>query len=759
MAGVARERGVAVGVVAPARPAELALWQGNLLAFVASCASLVLELVAGRMLAPFVGVSLYTWTSIIGVVLAGISLGNWFGGRLADRRASQRLLGLLFLAGGAASLATLAIVGAIGDGALFKPLPILARIFVLTTFTFFLPSLLLGMVTPVAIRLSLADLRRTGRVVGMIYAFGTAGSLAGNFLTGFVLIAYLPVNTIGLIVGATLLIVGALLRILGSDHVVAAQRGAAPSQRSSSALSATTGRATGLELRGNVGLACAVVVVSSFCTMAVELAASRILAPSVGLSLYSWTGIIGTVLAGITGGNYLGGWIADRWPSQRVLGICLFLGGLATFYIVVMTVALEAAGPNLRLGSLQLGLMERIVAIAAGIFFVPVMFLGMISPQVIRLTVTDVAHAGRVSGQIYAWSTAGAIAGTFATGWWLISALGVHALVFAMGIGLLGLALSIGRFWRPWPLLAGSGAVAGLAITALALNGSLASTCVRETDYYCIRVREESGNGFPIRTLVLDHLIHSYVKLGDPSYLGYAHEYAQSEITRYQFARTGSQRVLVVGGGGYTYPRWVEWAIPQSAVEVVEIDPGVTEVGHDYLGLSRDTGIITHSMDGRQFVHEQAPKGQYALVVQDAVNDLSVPYHIMTREYNDQVRALLVPDGAYLLTVIDLYRDGQLLRSAVRTMMQTFPSVQLLATGRPWEVGGASVWVIAGSERGLDLEQMRQVLSDQGVGPMRTTQLEPERLQAYVAEGPRIILTDQYAPVDNLIAILFQSRG
>src|SRR5512135_2326822 len=80
------------------------LWHPNLIVFISSFCTMVLELVAGRIIAPYVGVSLYTWTSVIGVVLAGISLGNYLGGRLADRWASLRLLGLVFLLGGLASL-------------------------------------------------------------------------------------------------------------------------------------------------------------------------------------------------------------------------------------------------------------------------------------------------------------------------------------------------------------------------------------------------------------------------------------------------------------------------------------------------------------------------------------------------------------------------------------------------------------------------------------------------------------------------------
>src|SRR5205823_11015744 len=78
-----------------------------LVVFVSSCCTLILELVAGRILAPFIGVSLYTWTSIIGVCLAGISAGNFLGGMLADKFGSRRTLGIILLAGGLFSLVIL----------------------------------------------------------------------------------------------------------------------------------------------------------------------------------------------------------------------------------------------------------------------------------------------------------------------------------------------------------------------------------------------------------------------------------------------------------------------------------------------------------------------------------------------------------------------------------------------------------------------------------------------------------------------------
>src|SRR5687768_15020533 len=86
------------------------LWVSLLIVFMASCCTMVLELVAGRILAPFIGVSLYTWTSIIGICLAGISLGNYLGGRLADRAPSRQTLGILLFCSGLTSLAILPLV-------------------------------------------------------------------------------------------------------------------------------------------------------------------------------------------------------------------------------------------------------------------------------------------------------------------------------------------------------------------------------------------------------------------------------------------------------------------------------------------------------------------------------------------------------------------------------------------------------------------------------------------------------------------------
>ena len=115
----------------------LPTWQTYLLAFTASACTLIIELVAGRIMAPLIGVSLYTWTSIIGVVLAGISLGNFVGGKLADRYASRRALGVLFFLSGLASLSVLLTASAFAAWKGPATLPLMVRIVMLTTAIFF----------------------------------------------------------------------------------------------------------------------------------------------------------------------------------------------------------------------------------------------------------------------------------------------------------------------------------------------------------------------------------------------------------------------------------------------------------------------------------------------------------------------------------------------------------------------------------------------------------------------------------------------
>jgi predicted membrane-bound spermidine synthase len=729
----------------------------GLIVFLANAAILVLQMIAGRLLSPLIGVSLATWTAVIGMFLAGISLGNWFGGRLADRSPRPVWLNGALALGGLAALAMLGVVFAPGAERLFRLLPFGLRIVALTFLTCFPPSFALSLLTPLAIKLSLPDVGRAGRVAGLIYGLGTLGSLVGAFLTSLVLLSYFSLNTI--ILG----VAGALFLL---SLVPAGRAGPAPLETddpggADEPASAAAPPTPPSALAGNLPLAAAIVGLTSFCSMALELSASRLLAPEVGVSLYSWTGIIGVILAAMALGNLLGGWLADRWPRTELLGLCLFLAGLSCLAILALFTPLTESEVFK-----EFGLIGYIVSLVAAAFFLPMLLLGTVSPQVTRLALADLGHAGRVAGRLYAWSTAGAIAGTFATGWALVALLGVHRLLALLGMMLIAVAIVAGRFDRRPLLWVPATLVAVAALCGLKGMGKLRSPYLRETNYYAIRVDDDwvdddtdPANGRPIKVLVLDHLQHSLVAPDDPSYLGYPHERVQTELTQLTASRTARPRVLVIGGGGYTYPRWVEAHLPQVSVDVVEIDPGVTETAYHDLGLARDTRIRTYNLDGRQFIVERAAPGSYHLVIQDAVNDLSVPSHLMTREYNEAIRSILTDDGVYLLTVIDRYRSGEFLRAALATLMQTFPDVRLLADQPYWEKDGQNVYVIYASRHPFDYDELHEALVRQGADPKQTVAMGARRMRSDLEARPPPILTDQYAPVDQLLAALFRQRG
>jgi MFS family permease len=191
-----------------ARPLHLP----GVFAFLANGCLLVLELVAGRILAPEVGVSLDTWTAVIGVVLAGLVLGSWLGGILADRRPGRSVLSLLLLLSAAASALVLAFSSQLDTLAAPFSWPTILQVTWLTTIVFFMPSVLIGTITPMIVKLSLTSLEATGRVVGRIRAAAELGGIAGVFLTGFVLVEAFGTRSIV----ASVAIVLALLGILAN---------------------------------------------------------------------------------------------------------------------------------------------------------------------------------------------------------------------------------------------------------------------------------------------------------------------------------------------------------------------------------------------------------------------------------------------------------------------------------------------------------------------------------------------------------------
>ncbi len=522
-----------------------------------------------------------------------------------------------------------------------------------------------------------------------------------------------------------------------------------------------------------------VVFIASFCTLVVELTAGRMVAPYLGVSLYTWTSVIGVMLAGISLGNYAGGRIGDRFPATATVGVLFLLSSILTLTILPLTAIFSGVAQDL-----PVHLMFKILFFTTVVFFLPSVFMGTITPVVVKLTLEDLDRTGNVVGRIYAVSTVGAIAGTFATGFFLVSWFGTRTIILLAALLLLAVALLFGGLWQRRGLLVGGvflllavgvysygrdaynlpfGLAYVQAMTrdalTLAPRGAFAAPCHVETNYYCIRVTERKlAENVTQRRLVLDHLIHSYSILEDPTRLDYDYVKIYAELVKHIAGDRTGIRTFSIGGGGYTFPRYLEVVYPDSVIEVAEIDPAVTEIAHARMGLPRDTSVITYNEDARLVV-KRLPSGGYDAVIGDAFNDLSVPYHLTTREFAQSVHDLLTPDGYYMLNLVDTFKHGVFLPSMILTLEQVFPHVYLLADGPGWEQAGRNTFVLVAGKQPLTEAALHGAASDLLPDGPVSTFFDPERLREYVDSRPAVILTDSYAPVDNMLAPVFVERG
>jgi len=503
-------------------------------------------------------------------------------------------------------------------------------------------------------------------------------------------------------------------------------------------------------------ISCLLAFISSACTLVIELIAGRIMAPYIGVSLYTWTSVIGVVLAGMSVGNFAGGLVADRFASWRALALIFIAGGVACLSILVVTQAIEGA-------TFGLSFLPRIVFSIAVIFFLPSFVLGMVSPMVVKLALANLARSGHTVGTIYASSTVGSIVGTFITGFWLISWLGTRRIVWLVAGILLLTGLSIAardRSRRSVAVLVSSAlaiAIFGMVGTQW-LSGRYRAPCDVESNYYCIKVFDAGNDGHSARVLMLDRLIHSYVVPDNPRALDYGYEHAYSDLTEVQ--AIGRERIdtLFLGGGGYTFPRYVEAVYPASTIDVVEIDPAVTATAYDRLGLPRTSRIRSFNQDARMFLTGWIDPKRYDVIYGDAFNDLSIPYHLTTVEFNRIIATRLKPDGVYLTNIIDKFEGGEFLKAEANTLSAVFPYVYMFGRGDAFLPFDRNTYVLMASRQPLDRARFDEVTVAREPSS-RTTVLSEVRMKEYVKSGRALTLTDDFVPVDQLLARLFVERA
>jgi hypothetical protein len=385
----------------------------------------------------------------------------------------------------------------------------------------------------------------------------------------------------------------------------------------------------------------------------------------------------------------------------------------------------------------------------------------MISPLVVKLTLEDLSHSGSTIGKIYASSALGSILGTFATGYYLISWFGTRAIICGVGIILIVIGLLFAVTGRQRIIAAAASTVLIVALVVAVhvapSQSILAGPCLRETNYFCIRVSEKTlEDQSTVRILTLDRLVHSYSSLDNPRKLVYQYEKVAAETTDYLSRRDNDLQAFFIGGGGYTFPRYLEAVYPQSTIDVAEIDPGVTQTAYDLLGLKPDTHIKTYNEDARTYLKQLPADKRYSLVLGDAFNDFSVPYHLTTREFNDLVRKHMTDNGIYVLNLIDGYPPNFVI-AFMRTLNLTFANLYLIPTSKDWQSIYRNTYIILASPQPIDTDRLREMTGNDDVRDIDQWLLPNDKVDKLMRGGPQYALTDDYVPVDNLLAPMFEA--
>jgi len=486
--------------------------------------------------------------------------------------------------------------------------------------------------------------------------------------------------------------------------------------------------------------------------LVLEIVAGRLVAPVLGMSLYTWTSIIAAVLAGFSIGHWIGGRLAgptvDARAGARRLAWALSLAAVSTLAILPLLkpVATTLAGEGVPF-------LAALVLIASLLFLPPSLFVGIVSPILTKLALdAEPDRAGPVLGRMYALGTVGSIAGTLAAGFLFISWIGSAGTVLAVALLYAVLAAAFAAHGRIWAA-PGAAALLALALGAWGTigpgEGAFRNPCQVESDYFCIRVTDMSeASGRPSAVLVLDHLEHSANDRDDPVILYNDYAHLIDELVRARRPDLAMPQVFFIGGGGYTLPRlWAE-DYPGAGLTVAEIDPAVTRVARERLWVAERREIRPLHQDARLALQSLPPTPTFDLVIGDAFHDFAVPQHLITLEFNRAIAARLKPGGSYLLNLIDGGDTPMLLLAVVRTLAKVFPVVEVW-TEAEWQNSVQRLtFVIVAGDRATEADE---IVAQRGMR-RRWLKVPDARLKAGVARHQPPILSDDYAPVDRLLA-------
>jgi spermidine synthase len=509
--------------------------------------------------------------------------------------------------------------------------------------------------------------------------------------------------------------------------------------------------------------------------LGVEIAASRVLAPFFGNSLYVWGALIGVVLGGLSIGYWAGGALADRYPRPELLVAAIVLGAAGVLAIPYLDGPVLEAVVDWDPGPRADPLLASIL-----LFGAPSIVLASVTPIAVRLRALELSRLGRTAGRLFSISTIGSIVGTFATAFWLVPELGTDQVlgVGAATLFVAGAIVAVADRMVVGTLVAVAAAVAAsFAAASLApeTGGTLSRAAARnwspvyrlhsdpsqapnlpyvgakvlykkDTRYHQLAVVESAGR----RTLRFGGSYQSEMFVGAPYKTAF-------EYTDYFFLapayKPDAKSVLFIGLGGGSAPKRFLRDFPELRLQVVELDPVVEDVARRFFAVPQRLPVSVD--DGRRYLDRHDER--WDVIAIDTFYDDGVPFHLTTREFLELVRERLNPGGVVVTNIIGAVKgtSSKLFRSLYRTYRTVFPTVAVHPVGGNGDSYG-NVMVVATESAEPTKAHLRERWRELKAAHPRAPALDAAigfRWDALIPTRDVPTLTDAFAPVDALLEV------
>lgn len=481
-----------------------------------------------------------------------------------------------------------------------------------------------------------------------------------------------------------------------------------------------------------------VVFVCGAVVMMFELVGSRVLGPYFGTSLFVWTSLIGIILGSLSLGYYLGGKIADKKSSFKSLSLIIFLAAISIGLMVSIKdfwlIVLQNNFTDIRTSSV----------LASLTLFLPAsVFLGMVSPYAVKLKLNNLNTSAQTVGTLYAISTTGSIFGTFLAGFYLIPHFGTNKLLIILSITLIIISLALSAKKDTGIKLSVFAIVVIGWFVISGLNYMLPKSGFIDVDTAYNRIwiynRIDFRTNKIVKMMGINNENHSSMFLDSDELV--------SEYTKYyhlaKHFNPNFKKTLMLGGAGYSYPKDFLHKYPEATIDVVEIDPKVTELAKKYFRLEENPRLTIYHEDGRVFLNKTQEK--YDVIFGDAFSShYSLPYQLTTKEAVQKKYNILNDDGIVILNIISAIEGekGKFLRAEYATYKSLFPQVYLFPVTHS-DYGNVVQNIILVALK----SEKDQTFNDSD--PKLNEYLQHLWKKMVDADIP--ILTDNFAPVDYYI--------